>query len=299
MADYISEDGYSYTEDEINQTANDNGVTIDEVIAQNKLMLADDKKEKPGKPKPVAKKGVVAAVKSTASKPVKSSSASQSNPFGEDRSQPEFLTNLQKVTAPSKKVNKLNSFEDRNTGNIAPNSDQKWIPSMVEYKKTKTDEIEIPKEFIKGAISHLNNKEGIKFEIERNDLDLKNPNLYYSTSKKGDEFVNQNYGSDKLKKLGINPDDFDGFINKKGYKNDFINKDQSGAFQRNWLEELEDIAPDWMGRSTQSQEEIQFKKERTLNNYLNLYLKDKDKKANLYKQLKEKEANPGKRMAGN
>jgi hypothetical protein len=294
MADYISEDGYSYSEDEINQTANDNGVTVDEVIAQNKLKLNDNKIEGPGKPKPVAKKDAGATVKSTVSKPVKSSSASQSNPFGEDRSQPEFLTNLQKVVAPNKKVNKLRSFEDRNTGDTAPNSDQEWIPSMVEYKKTKTDEIAIPKEFIKGAISHLNNKEGIKFEIERNDLDLKNPNLYYSTSKKGDEFVNQNYGSDKLKKLGINPDDFDGFINKKGYKNDFINKDQSGAFQRNWMEELEDIAPDWMGRSTQSQEEVQFKKERTLNNYLNLYLKDKDKKANLYKQLKEKELNPEK-----
>jgi len=50
----------------------------------------------PGKRKTVAKEDAGATVKSTASKPVKSSSASQSNPFGEDRSQPEFLTNLQK-----------------------------------------------------------------------------------------------------------------------------------------------------------------------------------------------------------
>ena len=50
----------------------------------------------PGKRKTVAKKDAGATVKSTVSKPVKSSSASQSNPFGEDRSQPEFLTNLQK-----------------------------------------------------------------------------------------------------------------------------------------------------------------------------------------------------------
>jgi len=248
----------------------------------------------PGKPKPVAKEDANATVKGMASKSAKPSSVSQNNVWGVDRSQPDFITNLQKATAPAKKDNKLRSFEERSTGEVAPNSDQYKIPSIIEYKKKSTDETEIPKEFLKKSLEHLKTKDGIKFEIEKNDLDLKDPNLYYSTSKKGDEFVNQNYNSDKLKKLGINPDDFDGFINKKGYKNDFINKDQSGAFQRNWLEKLEDIAPDWMGRSTQSQEEVQFKKEKLLNNYLNLYLKDKDKKANLYKQLKDKELNPNK-----
>ena len=79
MADYISEDGYSYTEDEINQTAEDNGITIDEVITQNKLKPSAKKKEVPGKPKPVAKKDVPATVKSTASKSGKPLSASIEN----------------------------------------------------------------------------------------------------------------------------------------------------------------------------------------------------------------------------
>ena len=50
----------------------------------------------PGKPKPVAKKDVPATVKSTASKSVKPSSAFRTNIWGEDKSQPEFVTNLQR-----------------------------------------------------------------------------------------------------------------------------------------------------------------------------------------------------------
>jgi hypothetical protein len=299
MEEYINEEGDLYTIDEINQTAKDNNTTFEDIVKRNKLGLKTKKEEEikieePGKLKPVVKKDAVATVKSTASKLVKPSSVSQDNVWGKTKSQPDFVTNLEKVAAPVKKDNKLRSFEARSTGNIAPNSDQAWIPSIANYKKASTSETEIPKEFLKKSLEYLKTKEGVKFEIEKQDLDLKDPNLYYSTSKKGDEFVNQNYNSDKLKKLGINPDDFDGFINKKGYKDDFINKDQSGAFQRNWLEKFEDIAPEWMGRSTQSQEEVQFKKEKILNNYLNIYLKDKDKNANLYKQLKDKELNPEK-----
>jgi hypothetical protein len=108
MEEYINEEGDLYTLDEINQTAKENNATFDEIIKRNKLTLKPKKQEKvkveePGKPKPVAKEDAGATVKSTASKLVKPSSASQDNPFGEDKSQPDFISNLQKVTQPKPK----------------------------------------------------------------------------------------------------------------------------------------------------------------------------------------------------
>jgi hypothetical protein len=100
MEEYINEEGDLYTIDEINQTAKDNNTTFEDIIKRNKLGLKTKKEEVkvevPGKPLPVAKKDAGATVKSTVSKSVKPSSVSQDNVWGKDRSQPEFLTDLQK-----------------------------------------------------------------------------------------------------------------------------------------------------------------------------------------------------------
>jgi len=119
MEEYINEKGDLYTIDEINQTAKDNNTTFDDIIKRNKLALKPKKQEEiqevkvevPGKRKSVAREDAGATVKSTVSKPVKPSSELQSNIWGEDRSKPEFIANLQKVTQPKVKFAKPVSVE--------------------------------------------------------------------------------------------------------------------------------------------------------------------------------------------
>jgi hypothetical protein len=92
MEEYINDAGELYTIEEINQAAEDNKTTFEDIIKRNKLSLKSKKTkpveevipQAPGKPKPVVKKGAVAAVKSTASKLVKPSSVSSNNPFYEE-----------------------------------------------------------------------------------------------------------------------------------------------------------------------------------------------------------------------
>jgi hypothetical protein len=85
MADYISKDGHLYTIDEVNQAAEENDTTFEDIIEKNGLSKnsKETPAEGPGKKKPVAvKDATVAGPKNTASKSVKSSSVSQDNPFG-------------------------------------------------------------------------------------------------------------------------------------------------------------------------------------------------------------------------
>ena len=81
MADYISKDGHLYTIDEINQVAEENGTTFEDIIEKNALSQ-NEPAEGPGKKKPVAAKGATVTGKSTASKSARPSSVSSSNPFG-------------------------------------------------------------------------------------------------------------------------------------------------------------------------------------------------------------------------
>jgi hypothetical protein len=85
MADYINNDGDLYTIDEINQAAEENNTTFDDIIEKNQLSQNSKKTtvEGPGKKKPVAvKDATVAGTQNTASKSAKPSSVSQDNPFG-------------------------------------------------------------------------------------------------------------------------------------------------------------------------------------------------------------------------
>jgi hypothetical protein len=92
MEEYINDAGELYTIEEINQAAEDNKTTFEDIIKRNKLSLKSKKTkpveevipQAPGKPKPVVKKDAVAAVKSTASKLAKPSSVSSNNPFYEE-----------------------------------------------------------------------------------------------------------------------------------------------------------------------------------------------------------------------
>ena len=200
--------------------------------------------------------------------------------------------NLNKFYKPAR------TTEDRQSGKVAPN--------FGIDKKLREGELEtVPKEryigpqtgFQKGVNDSfvnqaLSNPQNIQKEIEKYDLDLKSPYLYYSNSKTGDDFVSRNYNEKLLKKRGIDINDFDGYINKQKLKDDFIEKEKDGAFERSFTEKLEDYMPEWMGRATRSEEDIKFKKEKILSIYLNSYLKDKDERAGKLAMLEAKKNNP-------
>ena len=71
-----------------------------------------------------------------------------------------------------------------------------------------------------------------KEKIKQLDADIAHPNVYYSSLNQGqdDSFVEDNFNSKELSSLGINTEDFDGFLNKKGYKQDFLTKEEQGLF---------------------------------------------------------------------
>ena len=109
MEEYINEAGDLYTIDEINQAAEENKTTFEDIIKKNKLspnkkketVTEEVKVEEPGKPKPVVKKDAVATAKSTASKLVKPSSVSPVNPFGKPKTiDPLGLEKFKKTPAP-------------------------------------------------------------------------------------------------------------------------------------------------------------------------------------------------------
>jgi hypothetical protein len=256
--------GQIYTEDQVNRAAGGADKAA-EYIKRRGLKLVNRAASKSKKP----------------TEPVKT----KENIFGEVKEFDPFKTN--KYLQPKKYGTAMRSKEERETGEVPPNQND-GIPTLSTYKKPKTSEMGIPANIINNSLKSAG---GADAEIQKNDLDLKNPYLYYSNSKIGDDFVVKNYNEALLKKRGINIDDFDGFINRKKYKDDFIEKEQDGAFKRSWIEKLEDYGPDAL-RMTRSEEEVKFTKENLLNKYLNLYLQDKDKRSKQLKMLEAKKSNP-------
>jgi hypothetical protein len=124
MEEYINDAGDLYTIEEINQAAEENNTTFEDIIKKNKLspnkkketVTEEVKVEEPGKPKPVVKKDAVATAKSTASKSVKPSSVSPVNPFGKPKTfDPLGLEKFKKTPAPvsvKKPVQNLQNISD-------------------------------------------------------------------------------------------------------------------------------------------------------------------------------------------
>ena len=124
MEEYINDAGDLYTIDEINQAAEENKTTFEDIIKKNKLspnkkqetVAEEVTTEEPGKPKPVVKKDAVATVKSTASKSAKPSSVSPVNPFGKVKTiDPLGLEKFKKTPAPvsvKKPVQDLRNISD-------------------------------------------------------------------------------------------------------------------------------------------------------------------------------------------
>ena len=129
-------------------------------------------------------------------------------------------------------------------------------------------------------------KKGIDLKIENNDLNLDHPYLYFSSynKKQGellqpkDEFVNTNFGDDKLSEIGINAADFDGFLNKKGYKAEFLDKEAKGLFDGN-------------GTDVSGGYNIQLAKEIQKERLLNLYMQDINSRDYAKRKLNQEKVN--------
>ena len=89
-------------------------------------------------------------------------------------------------------------------------------------------------------------KSDIDTQIAEEDLDNPVPFKFYSTYDKApvynpttrtftevtkDPFVDSEFGDEKLKEIGIDPADFDGYLNEKGFKKDFLEKEEKGLFE--------------------------------------------------------------------
>jgi hypothetical protein len=118
---------------------------------------------------------------------------------------------------------------------------REWKDSFLKLqKKSKaiTPE-ELRKELydLKPSGERVNSEEeirNVRKKINQTDSDLEHPYLYYSIEKQKqspDTFVQDNYNIKELSEAGINVQDFDGFLNKKGYKEDFIKKQSQGLFE--------------------------------------------------------------------
>lgn len=101
----------------------------------------------------------------------------------------------------------------------------------------------VPEEVQKNKTEALNTFKPSKEKIveEYNKLDLDNPKPYISSSTYNrqpengiqinkDSFVDDIFGDDKLLKSGIDPADFDGFLNLSGFKDQYIDRKKRGDF---------------------------------------------------------------------
>ena len=82
----------------------------------------------------------------------------------------------------------------------------------------------------------------LREKIEETDSDLLHPYEYYSSKNQEslkqpleqlpvEDFISKNYNKNELEDLGVNIIDFDGFLNKKGFKQDYLDKEQKGLFK--------------------------------------------------------------------
>jgi len=99
--------------------------------------------------------------------------------------------------------------------------------------------------------------------IQKTDSELLHPYLFYSSKnqQQPDTFIQDNYNGRELESLGINLDDFDGYINKKGYKTDFLDKQAKGLYEGK-------------GRDAWGGYDIGLSKELAKKKLLNMYMED-------------------------
>ena len=112
--------------------------------------------------------------------------------------------------------------------------------------------------------------------ILENDLDLEYENLYFN-QKKSTNFVDNFYGgSQSLKEIDVNPIDFEGFLIKNGYANDYLKNLNEGEYENTSI----------------YGDDNKLAEERHLRKYLNLYINRQDSKANKLSKLEKIKKDP-------
>jgi len=115
-----------------------------------------------------------------------------------------------------------------NKDNTSVKIDKK-LNTETEYETNRVDVNGVPDPFL----NDLKIRQ-LEREKAKTDSALEHPYLYYSSynQEKPDSFVKDNFNEMELEDLGINAQDFDGFLNKNKYKEDFLDKEQRGLFTK-------------------------------------------------------------------
>ena len=194
MSDYTNEFGDLYTEDEVNQIAQKNNTTIEDVISQNKLKPTANKPKKPGKRKSVAKEDAIATAKSTASKSAKPSSGSLTDYFS-NKIAKEVTSNtgFMKQTTPT--------FGEVVSGK---EFDFKTAGKSPEYKKQQTQLLEKQKRETEKKQIELNKTSEYRTKVAKEEISFDAPTTVLGYDLEKESAVETVAGlNKKLNRLGI------------------------------------------------------------------------------------------------
>jgi len=288
MFEYISPDGTALPENEVIKLASKNGLSLKDYIKKNKITERPKQKKKLQEdPYVTSRKKAQATNKAKTEKP--SFVDRVINTASEFATDVEEYVGLAKYKGPATQKGKPYGKEL----NVEGSKVYKAPIISNTYSRTGFDQPEAPKK-----LKELSETpEMIDLEIKKERLDLKDPYLSYSNSKNklsGEpmlpdaepDFVQRNYSPEGLQQLGVNIDDFDGYLNKSGHLKDYAVKRDNGLFSRNWFQRIEDnLAIDDDYRLSDSPKKTAFAKEKLLESYLTSYLNEKDRRATKYRDL--------------
>ena len=114
-------------------------------------------------------------------------------------------------------------------------------------------------------------QESFNIEIEENDLELESTksNMYFNGDK-DNSFVNQYYNVTDLEKIGVDIDDFQGYLNANQFSKDFEQDLLRGVYTSNRID----------GTKLENQKTLNIARERVLALHLNNYIEETNEKAN-------------------
>ena len=128
-------------------------------------------------------------------------------------------------------------------------------------------------------------EESFAIEIEENDLELnaQKANTYFNKNN-NNSFVNTYYNVEDLKNIGVDINDFQGYLNKNEFSNDFTEALANNAYTSKLIGN--------QSSKVQNQKDLDVAKERVLAMHLNNYLEETNSNSNKSDFLNSYNANP-------
>ena len=170
-----------------------------------------------------------------------------------------------------------NAMEIENfLGQVGQQSSESFNPGIIQDLVEDTQEEK--SNYYNGTVTTL--EESIDMQIEENDLELGNTeaNLYFN-QEDNNQFVNDYYDADALKAIGVDIKDFQGYLNKTEFSQDFEEDLKEGVYG---------------SYDKDDEASLLVAKERAIATALGNYIDDTDTKANEKEFLKDYKNNPGK-----